>query len=85
MLEVNPTNGPVYATTTFTYGNPTFPHYITDIKDPRELSAMRSEYDSDGRLIATIDVFGHQTILSHNAAARSERLRPRREPYPHRL
>ena len=63
---------PVYLTTTFVYDNPAFPHYITAIQDPRGVTPMRNEYDEDGRLIATVDAFGHRIVYEHDLAARTE-------------
>ncbi len=63
---------PVYETTTFVYGKPEFPHYITEIQDPRGVTPMRNEYDSDGRLIAVIDAFGCRIDLQHNIGDRTE-------------
>ena len=67
----NPTNL-VYSTKSYVYGNPQFPHYITQIIDPRGVSAMQSEYDSQGRLIAIIDAFGKRTEIHHDLSGSTE-------------
>jgi len=65
-------HAPVYETTTFLYLNPNYPHYITDIQDPRGLTPLRTVYDSEGRLIGTIDAQGNQIRLTHDIAGHSE-------------
>ena len=67
----NPANL-VYATKTYVYGNLRFPHYITEIQDPRGVSAMQTEYDAQGRVTAIIDAFGKRTVVQHNLAAKTE-------------
>ena len=62
----------VYETTTFIYSNPNFPHYITEIQDPRGISPMKNEYDDSGRLVGVIDGFGHRITLDHDIAANTE-------------
>ncbi|GAB5562177.1 MAG: hypothetical protein SynsKO_38240 [Synoicihabitans sp.] len=49
--------------TQFRYENPNFPTYLTEIIDPRGISAIRSEYDADGRLIKQIDADGNETVF----------------------
>lgn len=63
-----------YAVTTYKYHTDTqhYPHYVTDIVDPSGNTPMRCEYDSDGRLIATIDANNHRTELKHDLSGRSE-------------
>jgi RHS repeat-associated protein len=63
---------PSYSSTTYVYANPRFPHYITEVKDSRGLTAMRTEYDVAGRLVAIIDAYGNRTLLQHDLAARTE-------------
>ena len=63
---------PVYATTAYLYGNPRFPHYLTEVKDPRGFSGLRTEYDSEGRLMAVIDANGNRTRFDRNVSARTE-------------
>lgn len=45
-------------TTEFVYGSLARPNFITEIIDPRGISAVRSEYDDEGRLIRQIDPRG---------------------------
>ncbi len=49
--------------TQFFYENPAFPHHLTKIVDPRGVSALRSEFDADGRLIKQIDADGKETVF----------------------
>ena len=56
----------------YAYELEAFPNYITAIKDPRGITPMRSEYDDEGRLIATIDAEGNRIELDHNLSARTE-------------
>ena len=63
---------PTYETTTFIYNNPNFPHFITEIRDPRGVAPMRNEYSDDGRLIAVVDGFGKRIGLDHDLAANTE-------------
>ena len=62
----------VYATNSYTYGNPQFPHYITGVQNPRGVTTLRSEYDSQGRLVGIIDAFGNVTAVQHNLTAQTE-------------
>ena len=62
---------PVYATTTYVYGHRRFPHYITEIQDPRGAGA-RMEYDAQGRLVATIDAQGRRTEIQHDLGAATD-------------
>jgi RHS repeat-associated protein len=39
-----------YATTTYVYGKAAFPHYITEIRDPRGVAVARNEYYDNGKL-----------------------------------
>ena len=55
-----------YKTTTFFYNNTSEPTLITSIKDPRGLSPLISEYDEDGRLVATIDAYGNRIELARS-------------------
>jgi len=66
-----------YETIEYVYGHEEFPHYITEIKDPRGISPMRTEYDDEGRIVATIDANGNRIELDHNLAARTETIRDR--------
>ncbi|MEQ9470370.1 MAG: PASTA domain-containing protein, partial [Roseitalea porphyridii] len=56
-------------TTTFEYGRD---HYLEKIVDPRGVSAVRSEYDANGRLLATIDPDGNRIEVVHDLATRRE-------------
>jgi len=67
----NPTNL-IYATTTYSYGNPRFPHYITEARDPRGVPASRMEFDLQGRLAAIIDADGRRIELQHNLDAHTD-------------
>ncbi len=56
-------------TTTFEYGRD---HCLEEIVDPRGVSAVRSEYDANGRLVATIDPDGNRIEVVHDLATRRE-------------
>lgn len=71
MDDSNPTNL-AYSTRTYVYGNPLYPHYITQIIDPRGVSAMQSEFDSSGRLVGIVDAQGKVTTIQNNLAAQTE-------------
>jgi RHS repeat-associated protein len=49
-----------------------FPHYLTEIIDPRGVRAMRNDYDDDGRLISQTDAAGHATTFTHDVGNRRE-------------
>ncbi len=72
LVDAADTNSPVYVATGYVYGHPRYSHYITEIRDAQGLSAMRTEYDADGRVVATVDVYGNRTELQHDLAARTE-------------
>jgi RHS repeat-associated protein len=72
LIDPNAPGGPSYATTTYLYENPTFPHYITGMMDPRGVPVMRMEYDSQGRLTAIVDASGQRTQVQHNLAAMTD-------------
>jgi RHS repeat-associated protein len=61
--------------TTFTYDDR---HDLLQIIDPAGRTGLRSEYDADGRLIATEDGAGHRTTLAHDIGARTETVTDRR-------
>jgi YD repeat-containing protein len=63
---------PIYQTIEYKYDDPDRPHYITSVVDPRGITPMRTEYDSDGRIIATIDAFGNRIDLVHSLSDRTE-------------
>jgi len=65
-------NASVYVRTSFIYTNADHPHYLSAIKDPRGAVGMRSDYDSEGRLIATTDVEGKTTTIIHDTAGNRE-------------
>jgi RHS repeat-associated protein len=48
---------PTLAVTTFSYDSR---HNLLEVLDPRGNRAVRSEYDDDGRLVATIDALGNR-------------------------
>ncbi|MEM7392723.1 MAG: putative Ig domain-containing protein, partial [Verrucomicrobiota bacterium] len=64
----------LYEKITYVYEHPQFPHYITDIKDPTGTPTIRTEYDDDGRMVATIDAFGNRIDIKHDISARTETL-----------
>lgn len=55
--------------TTFTYDGR---HDLLEVVDPLGRRPVRSEYDSDGRLIAVIDTAGNRTAVSHDLDTRQE-------------
>ena len=55
--------------TTYTYDTQ---HLLSEIWDPEGNRAVRSEYDTEGRLIAVIDAKGVRTEFTHEVGARSE-------------
>ena len=67
----NPAN-PVYDTVEYRYNNPDQPYAITDIVDPRGITAMRTEDDENGRIIAAVDALGNRTEMDHAIAGRTE-------------
>lgn len=54
------------------YDHPQFQHYITEIQGPDRTSPVRTEYDDNGRIIATVDAFGHRVEVDWDVAARRE-------------
>ncbi|MDD2764572.1 MAG: Ig-like domain-containing protein [Opitutaceae bacterium] len=52
---------------------------LTRIIDPRGVSALRSEYDADGRLVKQIDADGRETVFNRgvDATGRFEKVRDR--------
>ncbi len=67
----NPAN-PVFATWQYSYANPSFPHLLTAIIDPRGVPVMQAVFDSLGRLIGTKDANGNLASIQHNMGARTE-------------
>jgi RHS repeat-associated protein len=59
----------VNTVTTFIYDDR---HNLVEIRDPLDRPALRSEFDSEGRLVATIDPRGRRTEFGHDVAARVE-------------
>ncbi len=59
------------------YNEPAFPHYLSEIIDPRGIRATRMEYDAQGRLEAIIDADGHRIEYTHDIAGRIETVRDR--------
>ena len=72
LIDRSVSSSPVYETTTFIYGDPNFPHFITEIQDPRGVTPMRNEYDDSGRLIGVVDAFGNRIELDHDIATNTE-------------
>jgi RHS repeat-associated protein len=67
----NATN-PAYLTTTMGYTNAKYPHYLTDITDPRGIKAIRNEYGDDGRLKSMTDASGKTINYIHSVSNRTE-------------
>ncbi len=61
-----------YVATTYHYDNPSFPHFITSIEDPRGISIAKNYYNDDGKLIAIEDADGKRTEFIHNTTNRVE-------------
>ncbi len=61
-----------YATATYLYSHPRFPHLLTEIKDSRGVSIMRAEFDAQGRLTGTIDASGGRIAITRDLSARTE-------------
>ncbi|MDX2109157.1 MAG: PKD domain-containing protein [Verrucomicrobiota bacterium] len=63
---------PKYETTSYFYEEPRRPHFITQIKDPMGRSPMRTEYDAEGRMVASIDAFGNRNEFNQDEVARTQ-------------
>jgi RHS repeat-associated protein len=63
--------------TTFAYTNIAFPNYLTQITDPRGFNAIRTEFDSNGRMIRQIDAAGNVVEFTHDLADNREIVRDR--------
>jgi RHS repeat-associated protein len=65
--------------TQFRYENAAFPHYLTEILDPRGVTALRSEFDAAGKLVKQIDADGKKTVFTHgiDAPVRFEKITDR--------
>ncbi len=61
-----------YNTTTYKYENGDFPHFITQILDPRNVPAARTVYDPDGRMISVTDAAGNITQFDHDLSNNKE-------------
>jgi RHS repeat-associated protein len=61
-----------YDTTTYQYTNANFPHFITDILDPRGARVAKTFYDENGRISAIEDAEGKKTQFFHNLGSRLE-------------
>ena len=72
LIDKTDIQNPVYETTTYVYSNANFPHFITEIQDPRGVTPMRNLYDNSGRLVGVVDAFGNEITLSHDTAANTE-------------
>ncbi|MCS7468222.1 putative Ig domain-containing protein [Stieleria sp. ICT_E10.1] len=59
-------------TTRYLYDEPTRPLYLTEVIDPLDRTGIRSEYDSDGRLIKMVDADGKEISLTHDPANQLE-------------
>jgi RHS repeat-associated protein len=69
--DADPAN-PVFQTTTFVYALARFPHFLTEIRGPSGQPLLRVEFDSDGRMIGTVDAQGNRSSVQRNIAGRSE-------------
>jgi RHS repeat-associated protein len=58
-------------TTEFEYENPR-PHYLTEVIDPLGRSAVRTEYDDQGRMVRLIDAEGHALDLTYTQGTSSQ-------------
>lgn len=63
--------------TEFKYENASFPNYLTEIVDPRGISAIASEYGEDGRLIGQTDASGATISMGHDLVARTQTITDR--------
>jgi RHS repeat-associated protein len=57
--------------TTFSYV-PERPHFLQEVKDPRGNRAIRTEYDTNGRVVATIDALGNRTERAYDPFSNAE-------------
>ncbi len=71
-LKTRNISDPAYLTTVFGYTNSKYPHYLTDIDDPRGIKAVRNEYSDDGRLKSMTDASGKTVNYIHNVDGRKE-------------
>jgi RHS repeat-associated protein len=58
--------------TEFVYASIRRPNFLTEIIDPRGVSAVRSEYDDDGRLIRQIDPKGKAVEFAYDPVGMSQ-------------
>ncbi len=59
-------------TTQYVYGNPSLSHYITEIIDPLGRTTARTEYDDNGRIIATIDAKGNRVEFNYDLSGHTQ-------------
>jgi len=64
-------------TTEFLYENVDYPYYLTKILDPKGNSAIRTEYDEDGRVISQVDAKGNEIKLTHDVVNFTEQVENR--------
>lgn len=72
LTDATDPGNPVYATTTYIYGLPRYPHFLTEVRDPLGATVMKVEFDADGRMIGTVDAFGNRRSVTRNISARTE-------------
>ncbi|MBN9693310.1 MAG: hypothetical protein J0M24_23960 [Verrucomicrobia bacterium] len=61
-----------YATTTYHYDHPRFPHYLTAAVDPRGVQVARTDYDDSGRLNSVVDSTGRTTTYTYPTSGFSD-------------
>jgi len=64
-------------TTEFVYADTRYPDYLTDILDPRGVQAIRTEYDTEGRILRQIDADGNPINFDHDLDNFTERVTDR--------
>lgn len=52
--------------TRFFYENVDFPYYLTQVLDPRGVEAIRTEFDTGGRMIKQVDADGNEIEFTHD-------------------
>jgi RHS repeat-associated protein len=58
----------VYENTGYAYTNTDFPHNLTSVTDPRGITPLRYEYDSEGRLYKEYDAYGRAETHAYDTA-----------------
>ncbi len=58
--------------TQLVYGQPGFPHYLTEVIDPLGRRGIKNEYDDEGRLTASVDAQGNRIEFDRDIDARQE-------------